>query len=244
MIENGQPEGGYLLKYGAFSIPFNLTLKNCSKLRIDVYPDQRVEVVAPDCKDRSAILDRVERRARWIVKQWRYFEQFQPKLPCRRYVSGETHVYLGRQYRLKVRRSDLSEVKLVGRYFRISHPIPGDSAAIARLLAEWYINHARQLFAGRIEWWLAECRWLSGLDSPPLQVRRMQRRWGSCTKARSITLNVELAKVPLMCIDYVIVHELCHLKIHNHNAAFYRLLKRCLPDWQQRKQRLDEFRLE
>ncbi len=240
MIENGRPDGGYLLTYGGCSIPFRLTQDARSTLKIDVHPDLRVEVFAPAGKEKSTILKRVDRRARWIVKQWRYFEQFQPEQPARRYVSGETHTYLGRQYRLKVSRNELSEVKLVGQYFRIHHRDPDDAAAISGLLTKWYADHARKLFAARIDKWIAECHWLSGLETPPVQVRAMKRRWGSCTKAGHILLNLDLVKMPLHCIDYVIVHELCHLLVYAHSHAFYRLLSRCMPDWEIRKARLNQ----
>lgn len=239
MIQNGQPGGGYLLKYGGCEIPFRINQAERSKLTINVFPDMRVEVLAPVSKPLDSILARVDRRTQWIVKQWRYFEQYQPTQPERRYVSGETHVYLGRQYRLKVAKASVSDVKLIGRYFRVQHSDPGDSSAISDLLQDWYIRHAKALFTGRIDYWLLECLALSLPEPPSVLVRPMTRRWGSCSKKETITFNVDLVKVPLVYIDYVIVHELCHLKIHNHSPAFYRLLTRCMPDWQVRKKRLE-----
>ncbi len=241
MIENGQPDGGYLLKYGGYSIPFSLSLQERSKLTIHVYPDMRVEVLAPEDKALDLILARVQRRARWIVKQWRYFEQFQPRQPERRFVGGETHVYLGRQYRLKVAKGAPSEVKLIGRFFSVQLPDPDDSSAVARLLEDWYLQHAKSLFANRVSHWVSECRPLAMPEVPKVTVRKMTRRWGSCTRRGTITLNLDLIKVPLTFIDYVIVHELCYLKIHNHSPAFYQMLTRSMPDWRQRKERLESF---
>lgn len=241
MIENGKVRGGYLLKYGGYEIPFCINRDERSKLTINVFPDMRVEVLAPSSKSLDAILARVDRRAKWIVKQWRYFEPYQPTQPERRFVSGETHVYLGRQYRLKVAKASASDVKLIGRYFRVQHFDPGDASAISTLLQGWYLRHASELFAQRAKHWLSECRPLSLHTAPKLLIRPMTRRWGSCSKRGTVTINVELVKVPLQYIDYVIVHELCHLKVHNHSPAFYRLLTRCMPDWRQRKERLDSL---
>lgn len=241
MIRNGQPGGGYLLRYGDCEVPFRIQRTERLKLTISVFPDMRVEVLAPSTQTVEAVLDRVDRRAKWIVKQWRYFEQYQPTQPDRRFVSGETHRYLGRQYRLKVAKASVSAVKLIGRYFQVQHFDPADTAVISCLLQDWYVRHASALFATRIDYWLSECRVLSLTKPPALLIRPMIRRWGSCSKKGTITLNVDLVKVPLIYIDYVIVHELCHLKIHNHSPAFYRLLTRCMPDWKQRKERLDGF---
>jgi predicted metal-dependent hydrolase len=241
MILNRKSGDEYLLIYGSHEIPFRVNQSKRDKVTIHVYPDMRVEVLAPSTKDMDAILARVDRRAQWIVKQWHYFAQYQPTQPKRRFVSGETHVYLGRQYRLKVAKATVSDVKLIGRYFRIQHSDPGDSSGISDLLLDWYVRHASVLFTARVEHYLSECRALSPSEHPNLLVRPMTRRWGSCSKKGTITLNVDLVKVPLIYIDYVIAHELCHLKIHNHSPAFYRLLTRCMPDWKQRKERLDRF---
>ena len=244
MIQNGRPDDGYLLTYDGHSIPFQIDLRDRSKLTINVYPDLRVEVLAPQNQPMDRILARIERRASWIVKQWRYFEQFQPTLPKRQFVSGETHVYLGRQYRLKVSKGTKSEIKLVGRFFQVQNPDRDNTEEIGCLLENWYLTHAKNVFTNRLRLCQKTCRILELPNTFAVTVRKMARRWGSCTQSGNITLNVDLVKTPVYCIDYVIVHEMCHLKIHNHSPAFFRLLTRCMPDWERRKAKLDSFRLE
>ncbi len=244
MIQEGQTGGGYLLKYGGCEIPFRIKLAERSQLTINVFPDMRVEVLAPSNRTLDAILARIDRRAKWIVKQWRYFEQYLPTQPDRRYVSGETHLYLGRQFRLKLSQGTVSEVKLVGRFFHIQHSTCGNIEEIRSLLDGWYLAHAQSLFLHRLRQCQENCRTLGRLKSPNITVRKMSRRWGSCTQAGNISLNVDLVKTPIYCIDYVIVHELCHLRVHNHSPAFYRLLTMCMPDWERRKAKLDLLCLE
>jgi predicted metal-dependent hydrolase len=129
-------------------------------------------------------------------------------------------------------------VKLLGRFFVVRCCDPDNSDSVSRLLQDWYLQHAKILFAARLSYWISESRPLAVPEIPTLIVRKMARRWGSCTKRGTITLNVDLIKVPRTFIDYVIVHELCHLRVHSHSPAFYRLLTRAMPDWRQRKERL------
>jgi predicted metal-dependent hydrolase len=243
MIENGHPDGGYVLHYGGQRIPFRIEYRPRKYLAISVLPDLRVEVVAPAGTALDAILLRVEKRAGWIARQLRFFEQYQPTQPRPSYVSGETHLYLGRQYRLKVQEGSPECVKLVGRFLHVHTTCREDGERVRSLLEGWYRAHAKQVFAHRLEGCLESIRSLGLWAAPNLVIRKMGKRWGSCTRAGNILLNLELIKVPVHCIDYVIIHELCHLKVHSHGKAFYRLLTRCMPDWESRKRRLEAVTL-
>jgi hypothetical protein len=239
MIENGQPDGGYLLHHDGLTIPFRVELSTRKHLAITVHPEMRLEVDAPTGTDAAAVLDRVQKRAKWIVTQWRFFESHQPKYPGARYVGGETHRHLGKQYRLKVEKADAPSVKLAGRWFHIRTPDPTDSDRTKGLLEEWYRARAKALFPARLTACMAACRSLGLTEAPPLQIRKMTQRWGSCTADGKLVLNLALILAPVACIDYVITHELCHLKVRAHGPAFYRLLGRVMPDWEARKERLE-----
>jgi predicted metal-dependent hydrolase len=243
MIQNSQPDGGYVLCYGGKRIPFRIEYRKRKRLAITVEPDMRLEVIAPDDSQSEQVLERVEKRAGWIMRQWRYFEQFQPKHPGPRYVSGETLLYLGRQYRLKLHEGSPEVVKLVGRFLHIWTKPGNGRDRIKSLIDRWYRQHSERVLNHRLHVCLQQCPSLRRSLEPCIKLRRMTHRWGSCTKAGNVLLNDGLVKMPVHCIDYVIVHELCHLQIHNHSPAFYRLLNRCLPDWERRKQRLEAFEL-
>lgn len=239
MIENGQPNGGYVLCYSGQRIPFCVEFRKRKTLAVTVHPEMRLKVAAPEGSTTEQVLQRVEKRAGWILRQWRYFERFQPTHPGPRYVSGETHLYLGRQYRLKVHEDSPEAVKLVGRFLHVWSNNREDGDRIKTLLDRWYREHAEQILAHRLRTCLENAPLLKFAREPQIVIRRMTRRWGSCTKAGNILLNLDLIKTPVHCVDYVIIHELCHLKVHSHSPQFYRLLSRCMPDWERRKVRLE-----
>ncbi len=241
MIVNSQPDGRYFLVADGKRIPFRIERRKRKRLAITVHPDLRLEVVAPADSSAEQVLLRVEKRAGWILRQQQYFEKFLPTHPGSRYVSGETHLYLGRQYRLKVHMASTESVKLVGKFLHVWSSDLEDTGRNRSSVERWYREHAERVFRHRADLLRKQCRALKLSREPRLVLRRMPRRWGSCTKSGNILLNVDLIKAPIHCVDYVIVHELCHLQIHNHSPAFYRLLSRCLPDWERRKRRLEEF---
>jgi len=230
-----------LLEHAGERISVSVAFSNRERLSTSVHPDGSVTAVAPAGRSLDEVLAHLNRRRTWIARQRRHFEQFQPLPIEKRYVSGETHPYLGRQYRLRVHRSDEPSVRLVGGYFEVEVPEPKQPQPIAAVMGAWYQSHAEALFHERLRRCVQMSTALRLDRDVNLSVKPMRRRWGSCSKSGMITLNTDLVKTPLHCIDYVIIHELCHLRVHDHSSAFFRLLGRCMPDWQRRKDRLESM---
>jgi hypothetical protein len=223
--------------FGGGGIEYWLRRSKRKTLAISVRPDASVLVTAPGGAGLEAVAAKVRKRAVWIRRQQAYFGRFLPKLPPRQYVSGETHRYLGRQYRLKVVRGPDEGVKLRGRFIWVETARPERRGRVRGLVEAWHVLHARERFTRS----LGEClaRFHGRVGTPQLRLRRMPKRWGSWTQRGVIYLNPELVLAPASCIDYVVTHELCHLVHAPHGQAFYGLLRRVMPDWEERKDRLE-----
>jgi predicted metal-dependent hydrolase len=159
---------------------------------------------------------------------------------ARRYVGGETHWYLGRQYRLRLL-SGSPRVRCSAGRLNVSVRNTEASISIRKTLDAWYDERARIVFAERLAEIQRTVRQFRGL-APQLRVRRMEKRWGSCTPRGTVTLNTELIRASKASIDYVLVHELCHLVVPAHSPRFFRLLDNCMPDWKRRRERLNQVR--
>jgi len=230
------------LNYGKTTFKIAVEFLERKRLSITVQPDLSVTAKAPLDTDRATLGKRLQKRAPWIARQLAYFEQYHPQQPERQYISGETHYYLGRQYRLRIRIGSKSKVRLIGRYFEVEAPKTDDHKYIRKLMHKWYSDHAKQLINKRLKEWLPVFeRWQ--IDEPEIRFSRMRKRWGSLTPGSAILFNTELVKAPVQCVDYVIVHELCHLIYPKHDSRYYCLLERIMPDWKQRKERLERVSL-
>lgn len=231
------------VQYGTANIQYELIYAPRKTLGISVHPDLGVTVKAPDATPLEEIEARVLKRAAWILKQQQDFERYLPHLPPRQYVSGETHRYLGRQYRLKVIESENGTVESVKRDRIFIYVITSDKTdtdQVRDLLDAWYLAHAQRVFRERLDACFPKMEHV-GIPYPQVTIRAMRTRWGSCSSKGRITLNVKLVKVPKSYIDYVIFHELCHLVEPNHSPRYYELLDRVLPDWRERREKLNAF---
>lgn len=227
----------YELAYGPETIRYQVQwVPTRRTLGIEVHPDQRVVVRAPVSCAEEVISARVRKRAAWISRQIADFQRNSPRTPQRQYVSGETHLYLGRQYRLKVIAGEPASVRMNRGQLIVTIPGAADPDRVRILLHRWYLDHARQLFGEVLDQCLPRFK---GHQRPRLIVRAMRSRWGSLSQAGSMTLNANLVRAPRACIEYVVTHELCHLRHRDHGANFFRLLGRVMPGWERRKQLLE-----
>lgn len=208
------------------------------RIAIHVEPDGRVLVDAPPSASIEQVRAAVLKRARWISGNVEASRSRHAHVLPREYVSGESVLYLGRRYRLKViaARNAVPEAALRGPFVEVRVQTR-DPLAVRKILEGWYRERSRTVFAQRLAVVAAPLRWVRQL--PPTRMQTMARQWGSCSPAGRITLNPALVKAPRECIDYVLLHELCHLKHHNHSPRFYRTLDQQMPGWHHIKERLD-----
>jgi predicted metal-dependent hydrolase len=226
------------VKYGTTNIFFEIQRANRKTLAIEVHPDSSVHIIAPKASSYIEIEKKVIKRANWIVKQQQYFEQFLPRTPKREYLSGETHYYLGKSYVLKVKIGDINQVKLKAGQLQVTCKGSYTSEKVKNLLATWYYKHAEKKFQSIAEESFAKFKEYD-FKKPKLEIRRMKNRWGSCNTKNKITINPELIKAPSKCIEYVMIHEMCHFVVKNHNKAFYNTLSSIMPSWKKWKMRLE-----
>jgi predicted metal-dependent hydrolase len=225
------------LEFGAKTIVYELSFSDRKTLGITVTPDMDVKVTAPENTSVEKVREKVRKKAPWILKQTCYFLTFQPRASKKRFVSGESHLYLGRQYRLVVTMGAKDEVRYKGRAIEVTTSKKGNAES---LMTAWYRERAKIKFAEIAEPQIERFK-KYGVAPTNIYLHDMPKRWGSCTPKGKIILNPELIKAPKPCIEYVIVHELCHLVHRNHNQRFFDLQTKEMPDWQKWKDKLENM---
>lgn len=198
-------------------------------MRISLLADGRVEAHAPEGTDAEAVVRAVRQRARWIWQQLDAWRARRVHVLPRAYVSGESHFFLGRRHVLKVRvaADAVPGVKLLRGRLDVTAP-DARADTVRALLRGWYQTRAAEVFARRLALLAGQTGWLTA--PPDMRLLNMRTQWGSCSPGGLLILNPALVKAPGPCIDYVLGHELCHLREHNHGDRFHALLERLVPD--------------
>jgi predicted metal-dependent hydrolase len=232
------------IQFGSKQIDFYLEYSNRKTLGITVKPDLSVLVKAPVDTTLEKVEEKLRKKASWIIRQQSFFLTFHPKTPAKKFVGGETHLYLGRQYCLKVNSEQLKvkseEVKLSGGFLEV---YTQDKNEVKELVEDWYLKKAKDKFHQFAKPLFIEFNTKYNLSfiTFNLSLRSMPTRWGSCTPKGKIILNPELIKAPKGCIEYVIIHELCHLVHHDHTQRFIDLQTKEMKDWEKWKMKLENL---
>jgi predicted metal-dependent hydrolase len=235
--------GRHSIRYGDEVIWLTLRLQQERRLRrlsIHVEPDGKVLVDGPEGITKREFLSAVGKRARWIGEHVTAAQERMKHALPREYVSGEAIFYLGRRYQLKVIPAVKSpaEARLRGRFLEVRVPT-AERDPVREAINAWYVERARDFLLQRLAEVARPLRWVKAL--PPTRLRFMRVQWGSCSTQGMLTLHPWLVKAPRECVDYVLLHELCHLAHHNHGPNFYRSLDRHMPNWRNVKLRLDDM---
>jgi len=216
--------------------------KPIKNLHVGVYPpDGRVRVAAPERLDDEAIRLAIVSRLTWICRQQRGFAE-QARESAREMMTGESHYFRGRRYRLNVlEQSGRPRVRLAGnRTLELRVPPDTDTEARRYTLDRWYRQQLREEIPGLIDAWAP----VVGVDVAECRIKRMKTRWGSCNiAARRIWLNLELIRKPTPCLEYILVHETVHLLERHHSDRFRQLMDAFMPDWRLRRDALNQTSL-
>jgi len=248
---DSQENGLSTVVYGGRTIGYVIRTGRCKSVRIVVKGPDEVVVSAPSRVSAKTVRAFVERQAGWILQTMEK-QALRPRLAPRAYTTGEIFYFLGRPLRLEVTRSVWKTVTREENVLRVTLYDTANTVRVRTLVEGWFREQAQSVLSGFLSDGVARFGERICPERGPLAmrseehpagvrltVRAMKTRWGSCSRDGHITLSVELAHMPPRLIEYVVVHELCHLAQLNHSAAFYFRVARCLPDWRERRRELE-----
>lgn len=211
-------------------IVVDVVRKDIKNLHLAVYPPHgRVRVAVPLYVEDDAVRLAVIAKLPWIKRQQKQFNA-QERQTERRYISGESHYFEGQRYLLNVEYRNASpSVKIRNKKILELVARPGSNVEQrGRVLIDWYRQHLKEQTAPLIDKWQS----IIGVQVNEWRIKQMKTKWGSCNiEDRRIWLNLELAKKPIQCLEYIIVHELVHLLERHHNDRFTQLMDTFLPNW-------------
>lgn len=223
-------------KYGSKTIEAEIVYSNRKTIDLRVFPEGNIIITAPENSDIENILEKVKPKSKWIVQQQRTFELYKPFTTERLYIAGETHRYLGRQYKLVINPTKGKPCVKLSKGLMIVET--NNTENIEKYIINDYKKRATVIFESILKDVLNEFPQFKKFNIV-LKHKFMKKRWGSCSTDGKILLNTELIKANKACIEYVIIHELCHLVVPNHSKDFYMLINKILPEWEKLKNKLE-----
>ena len=223
--------------YGKYHYNYKLLRLDRKSLSLTILPDLSIIVRGPLQVQQERIEQFLQKKWMWIEEQLKYFKKYQTKQTKKDYVSGESFLYLGRQYKLIVKPAKHDNVSLT-KGVLVCETVDSVKNTIStkKKLDKWFADRAKVILAERYD---EVFKKFDYNDKPKLVIKKMDKRWGSFVRGKSIILNPLLIRASKDCIDYVITHELCHVKYRNHSKAFFALLNKKSPRWELIKEKLE-----
>jgi predicted metal-dependent hydrolase len=224
------------IQYGTTTIPYHIIKSKRIKTSEIIVDSDRITIRTPLNKNLSDIQRIISDKAAWILKKQKEYREIIPQITKPTFEEGSTLPYLGRNYPLRILKERQAEnsIELVDGEFTIgikpSKQSPANTTKIKKLYEDWLIKNAQLVFKHKVG------EYSKKLDVRPrrIVIKNLKNRWGSMTKERSVNLNVNLLKTPEDIIDYIIIHELCHLKIKEHSHHYWDLIHRFMPNYQEK----------
>lgn len=228
------------VEYGSKLIEFTLVRKNVKKINLIISPSLEVKVSASPEVPLDYIKKFILKKGRFILKNIKiYMKSNMVEKTPKKYISGESFRYLGKQYRLKVVKHKENHVRYIRGYIYLFVNDLNDINLKEKLIRDWYLERL-EIISDLLLQKIYKLIKKYGVKKPSLSYRKMRSRWGSCyNDENKIALNLDLIESPKFCIEYVILHELVHFKYSNHNKPFYDLMSSLMIDWEFRKNILD-----
>lgn len=224
-------------------MPYPLQIQKSNKrktISICVYPDASVKIYVPSGTTQSRINEVIKLKERWIINKVEKFKNSKAfSIQKKEYISGENFYYLGKQYKLSIVDGRMTKLEIDEDTILLYRT--SKSANIKNILTRWFLYQAQEVFEKRLRVNFEIFSKHYKYPLPTLKLRKMKARWGSMSNQGKMTLNAYLIHTPLECIDYVIMHELCHLKHKNHSDRFYNLQSEFMPQYKDLRMVLKDF---
>ena len=222
--------------FGKHKKEYTLIRKKRSTISVTVKPDLRIIVSCPIHATNEKIETFLRKKWRWIDEQVAFFKKYQKKIYKKEYVSGESFYYLGRQYQLVIKKAEEDNISLT-RDQLIVHSVKGSShkAYTKQLVTMWYKQKAKVIL---VKYFAEQLERFGYKKKILLRIASMKRKWGSF-RGSTVTLNPLLVQARKEAIDYVITHELCHIRYQNHSKKFWEYMDEMYPGWEKEKERLE-----
>src|SRR5215216_4742544 len=218
------------VRYGTITIPYHVIKTRRIKTSEVIVDADTITVRVPLDKDKTEIQKLVLDKARWILRKQKEYREAIPEVTKPSFKENTTLPYLGNNYSLKVNKNQAkNSIEIVdGKFIVGVESAKVSNNVIKKLYENWITKNAQSIFEGRVRKYSKKL----GVRVKPITMKNLRNRWGSLTKQGVINLNLNLIKAPEDIIDYIILHELCHLKIKEHSHHYWDLLHKFMPNYQ------------